>query len=199
MKRTDSTDQFLNNQTNQQTIDNIIKLRNSVEEKRKHLDQIYLEAAGSDENSAIKPNVFGVTMIKKVNFEPVEDRNKSNIGNFFNSTFKVTKIPQQKDNNSVQSKILEKNKKFYQGQNEQKCTQKTQKIQKSLSRPSNRQVYTFHQKKIIEKEKNHKLEANLKEIRDKILTRKFAYIWLRKHLNKRKHLSNKKIVLPSEA
>lgn len=199
MKRADSPDQFLSNQSNQQAIDNIIKLRKSIEEKRKHLDKIYLEAAGRDENSEVKPNMLGVTIIKKVNFEPAENRNESKIGNYFNSTFTVTKIPQQKDINSFRSKNFDKNKKSNQDENDQKCTLQTQKIQKSLSRPSNRQVFTYHQKKLIEKEKNQTFEANLKQIRDKILTRKFAYIWLRKHLNKRKFLSNHKIILPSEA
>lgn len=201
MKRVDLGDQFLSNHSNQQTIDNIIKLRNSVEEKRKLLDKIYLEAAGEDENCENKTQKFGATMVKKVNFETIDPAEEPTVQKFFNNTFTVTKIPQKNQNNSFKSKNYETiKKKSFPSENEMKNNVlQTQKNHNTLTKPVNRQVLTFHQKKLIEREKKQILDANIKEIRNKILTRKFAYIWLRKHLNKNNFLSKKNSILPSEA
>ncbi|RMZ94782.1 SFI1 -like protein [Brachionus plicatilis] len=163
-------------------------LGNSVEEKRKLLDKIYLEAAGGNENSENKPNEFGVTMLKKVQFEYIDTTDESKVEKNFNSTFTITKVAQLKENNSFKSKCYEKTKKkIFASENEKSDAPKTQKSPKTVSKPVQRQ------------EKKLKFDADLKEIRDKILVRKFAYIWLRKNLNKNKFLSKQKCILPSEA
>ncbi|CAF0727562.1 unnamed protein product [Brachionus calyciflorus] len=206
---------LLSNQTNHQTIENIIKLTNSVEEKRKILNQIYYDIQKNDENIENKPSEKSNrnNMLKHVHFESIDTtKEDSKIQKIMNSTFTVDikKFIQEKSTN-VQSKIPVEQSKIKSKtpiKTKDKPLSGTIKVspakveirtKPSPSKPIIRPVLTYQQKKLLEKESKLKFEQKLDEIRQKIISRKFGYIWLRKYFySKSKIQSNQRILLPSQ-
>lgn len=82
--------------------------------------------------------------------------------------------------------------------NEKKKEQRTMKNTENIEKQvvNNKEHLTFHQKRKLIQEKKAKFDQSLAILREKILIRKFAYIWLRVYYYKSKH-TNKPI--PSTA
>ena len=81
--------------------------------------------------------------------------------------------------------------------NENKKDQRISKKTENIEKPVVHKDYlTFHQKRKLVQEKKAKFDQSLAIVRGKIITRKFAYIWLRIFYYKTKH-TNKP--LPSTA
>lgn len=76
----------------------------------------------------------------------------------------------------------------YQLNNENKKDQRVNKNTENIDKHiANKEHLTFHQKRKLAQEKKAKFDQTLAIVRRKILTRKFAYIWLRIFYYKTKH------------
>jgi len=204
------------------TLEQIEKLRSSVEEKRQLLNKMYAENESANPvetnlTSALKPKqsmpataVTTINILKHVHFESDDDEGVSQ--QIINSTYttrtdkprQTAKENQIRSNNTSKSpdrrtqtalKALKSPLKVNTKVNNNNNNSKTSKIS-NISRP----ILTVQQKRELELAKKAELRKALEILHVKVITRKYAYLWLRRFFYSRTRIQDSKgmLLLPSQ-
>lgn len=159
----------------------IQQLANSVDLKRRQLDQIYTDLNRPDDQG----------ILKHVHFESISSPDASPTKPQVNNTSRVAKENKTISTSRTTVKVA------------------TSRIPKANTKPSTsnqiqslRPVLTYQQKKQLEADKRARLEQQLVDLKQRIIARKFGYIWLRSYLYGKEYRRNKsttrQLLLPSQ-
>ena len=185
------------NENNDESNSKLVNLNASVESKRNMLNRLYDDMkTTADKLKSNNPNI-----LKHVHFESIDDDNDNKERPIFNSTYTVDQInkssPLTSIGNKTKSPIITKNQqdKTKSPKTINTIATKTQitsskagtKSTKTTSPSPTKTIkpkppLTLQQKrqKLLEEKAKQKQDLDL--IKRKVILRKYAYIWLRRHL-----------------
>jgi hypothetical protein len=191
--------------SNTTNVADIEKLIASVEEKRKLLNQIYEESKVPVNQNTITLNTKQNILIKNVQFDSEDDyeHEKKNTNNKSAATLQHSNMKMnatydlKKKQSTIKKPSSEVNKSPSSLKTSKKLTPSKSVATIAVANASKIQIkpkITLQQKRQILLENKAILDKQLVDLRVKILTRKFAYLWLRRHFYSKSKIQ----LLPSQ-